>query len=162
MLRQVIVSLLGNVDSGKSKIIECIKRTSILASEPGKITQSIKAYSISLDAIHSICRGLLDTSKIKVPGLLFIDLPGHKAFSNLRKRGGSLADIAVLVVDINEGIKQQTVEAIEILKENKTPFIIALNKVDLLNGWATKTDLALINPATSFEAKTGTCVSSRK
>src|SRR3990167_9820349 len=93
MLRQVIVTIMGNVDAGKSETIDCIKKTSIVTSEPGKITQSIKAYSISLQAIKDICKDLLDLSKIKVPGLLFIDLPGHKAFSNLRKRGCSLADI---------------------------------------------------------------------
>ncbi len=135
---------MGNVDSGKSKTIDCIKKTSIVQSEPGKITQSIKAYSISLDAIKNICNDLLDISKIKVPGLLFIDTPGHAAFTNLRKRGGSLADIAVLVIDINEGLKPQTLESIEILKENKTPFIIALNKVDLINGWNSNIEIPLI------------------
>ena len=127
MLRQVIVTVLGNVDAGKSQIIDIIKKTSIVKTEPGKITQSIKAYSASLTAIKKICKDLLDTSKIKVPGLLFLDTPGHKAFSNLRKRGGSLADIAILVIDVNEGIKPQTLESIEILKETKTPFVIALN-----------------------------------
>jgi translation initiation factor 5B len=140
MLRQVIVTIMGNVDAGKSQTIDCIKRTSIVLSEPGRITQSIKAYSISLDAITEICKGLLDTSKIKVPGLLFIDTPGHKAFSNLRKRGGSLADIAILLVDINEGLKPQTIESIEILKENKTPFIVALNKIDSVHGWISNPD----------------------
>ncbi|MBI2148295.1 translation initiation factor IF-2 [Candidatus Woesearchaeota archaeon] len=144
MLRQVIVTIMGNVDAGKSQTIDCIKKTSIVQSEPGKITQSIKAYSISIEIIKLICKDLLDLSKIKVPGLLFIDTPGHKAFSNLRKRGGSLADIAILVVDINEGLKPQTIEAIEILKENKTPFVIALNKIDLLNGWQSRTDIPMV------------------
>ncbi|HLC58381.1 MAG TPA: translation initiation factor IF-2 [Candidatus Nanoarchaeia archaeon] len=135
MLRQVIVTIMGNVDAGKSETIDCIKKTSIVASEPGKITQSIKAYSIDLDTIKLISKGLIDDTKIKVPGLLFIDTPGHKAFTNLRKRGGSLADIAILIVDINEGLKPQTLESIEILKENKTPFIIALNKIDLIHNW---------------------------
>ena len=141
MLRQIIVTILGNVDAGKSATIDVIKKTSIVASEPGKITQSIKAYSISLEAIKDICKQL-DAKKIKVPGLLFIDTPGHAAFNNLRKRGGSLADIAILVVDINEGIKPQTLESIEILKENKTPFIIILNKVDLINGWHSSTNIS--------------------
>ena len=144
MLRQVIVTIMGNVDAGKSQTIDSIKKTSIVQSEPGKITQSIKAYSISLEAIKDVCKDLLDMSKIKVPGLLFIDTPGHKAFLNLRKRGGSLADIAILVVDINEGIKPQTVEALEILKENKTPFVIALNKLDLVNGWQTNNEIPLV------------------
>ena len=143
MLRQVIVTIMGNVDSGKSQTIDTIKKTSIVASEPGRITQSIKAYSLSLGAIKNICKDLLDIAKIKVPGLLVIDTPGHAAFSNLRKRGGSLADIAVLVIDINEGIKPQTIECIEILKENKTPFIVALNKIDLINGFQQKDNSSL-------------------
>ncbi len=144
MLRQVIVTIMGNVDSGKSQTIDTIKKTSIVKSEPGRITQSIKAYSISLETLKILCNGLLDIGKIKVPGLLFIDTPGHEAFCNLRKRGGSLADIAILMVDINEGIKTQTIECIEILKENKTPFIITLNKIDLLNCWQSRPESALI------------------
>ncbi len=144
MLRQVIVTIMGNVDSGKSQTIDIIKKTSIVKSEPGKITQSIKAYSIYLEQIKELCKGLLDISKIKVPGLLFIDTPGHEAFVNLRKRGGSLADIAILMVDINEGIKPQTKECIEILKHNKTPFVIALNKIDLINGWSPNPEIPLL------------------
>ena len=144
MLRQVIVTIMGNVDAGKSETIDRIKKTSIVKSEPGKITQSIKAYSVDLETIKELSKGKLDTSKIKVPGLLFIDTPGHKAFSNLRKRGGSLADIAILIIDINEGIKPQTLESIEILKENKTPFIIALNKIDLINGWQKNPDKPIL------------------
>lgn len=135
---------MGNVDSGKSQTIDIIKKTSIVKSEPGKITQSIKAYSIYLEQIKELCKGLLDISKIKVPGLLFIDTPGHEAFVNLRKRGGSLADIAILMVDINEGIKPQTKECIEILKHNKTPFVIALNKIDLINGWSPNPEIPLL------------------
>ncbi len=144
MLRQIIVTIMGNVDAGKSQIIDHIKKTSIVSSEPGRITQSIKAYSLSIDAIKDVCKDLMDMNKIKIPGLLFIDTPGHKAFTNLRKRGGSLADIAILVVDINEGMKPQTLECIEILKENKTPFIIALNKIDLINGWQKNKDQKII------------------
>ncbi len=144
MLRQPICTLVGHVDHGKSSIIERIKKTSITKAEPGKITQSIKAYSIDIKVIKEICKGLLDPAKIKILGLLFIDSPGHAAFSNLRKRGGSLADIAILVIDINEGIMPQTVESIEILKENKTPFIIALNKIDLINGWTPKQNTFLV------------------
>src|SRR3989339_1267396 len=149
MLRQVIVTILGNVDSGKSSVIDVIKQTSIVKSEPGKSTQSIKAYSVSLESIKTLCQDALDITKIKVPGLLLIDTPGHEAFSNLRKRGGSLADIAILVVDVNEGLKPQTIEAIEILKENKTPFVIALNKIDLLNGWHTNTNISLVKSIVS-------------
>jgi translation initiation factor 5B len=145
MLRQVIVTMMGNVDSGKSQTIDTIKRTSIVKSEPGKITQTIKAYNISMDAIKKISGNLIDTSKIKIPGMLFLDTPGHASFSNLRKRGGSLADIAVLIVDFKDGIKPQTAESIEILKESKTPFIVAVNKVDLIPGWKTNHSSLLQN-----------------
>jgi len=150
MLRQVIVTIMGHVDHGKSHIVDIIKKTSIVKSEPGRITQSIKAYFVSLETIKVVCKNLLDFSKIKVPGLLFIDTPGHKAFTNLRKRGGSLADIAILVIDINEGIKPQTLESIEILKENKTPFVIALNKIDLLNSWQSKPEINLLKSKNSL------------
>lgn len=144
MLRQVIVSIMGNVDAGKSKIVDGIKKSSIVESEPGKITQSIKAYSVSIEAIKKICKTLLDTTKIKVPGLLLLDTPGHRAFTTLRKRGGSLADIAIVVIDINEGVMPQTIESIEILKETKTPFVIALNKIDLIHGWKSQPDKFLM------------------
>ncbi|HZX12173.1 MAG TPA: translation initiation factor IF-2 [Candidatus Nanoarchaeia archaeon] len=151
-LRQVIVTILGNVDSGKSKIIETIKKTSILEAEPGKITQSIKAYAVAMSAIQEMCKGMLDASKVKVPGLLFLDTPGHKAFANLRRRGGSLADIAILVIDVNEGIKPQTLESIEILKAAKTPFVVALNKIDLLPGWQSKREVVVKDIASQPEA----------
>ncbi|MBI5391793.1 translation initiation factor IF-2 [Candidatus Woesearchaeota archaeon] len=144
MLRQVIVTIMGNVDAGKSQTIDIIKKTSIVESEPGRITQSIRAYAVPIEVIKEICRPLSDLSKIQIPGLLFLDTPGHKAFSNLRKRGGALADLAILVIDIKEGIKPQTIESIEILKQAKTPFVIALNKIDLLNGWQQKKSPILI------------------
>ena len=138
MLRQVITVMMGNVDAGKSQIIDTLKRTTIVKSEPGKITQSIKAYSVSLDVINKICSNILKGKSLKIPGILILDTPGHAAFTTLRKRGGSLADISVLVIDINEGIMPQTIECIEILKQEKTPLIIALNKIDLLSGWIKK------------------------
>src|SRR3989344_9138880 len=146
MIRQPIVALVGHVDHGKSSILEKIRGISITSHEPGLITQMIKAYSVSLENIKSFCGNLLEQMKIKIdiPGILFIDAPGHAAFTNLRKRGGSIADIAILVIDINEGIKPQTLEAIEILKSNKTPFIIALNKIDAISGWRQNKSLSLI------------------
>ena len=106
-------------------------------NEAGGITQSISTTMIAKDIIAHICGSLLERFNfaINVPGLLFIDTPGHEAFSTLRKRGGSIADIAVLVIDINEGLMPQTIESIEILKSTKTPFVIAMNKIDRINGW---------------------------
>jgi len=143
--RSIICTTLGHVDHGKSSVLDKIRGTAIVKSEAGAITQAIGASIIPLDTIKKVCGSLLSSLKLKfsIPGLLFIDTPGHAAFTNLRKRGGNLADIAILVIDINEGIKPQTVESIDILKNYKTPFIIAANKIDLIAGWKTK-ETALI------------------
>lgn len=136
-LRSPICTVLGHVDHGKSSILDSLRGTAIVAGEAGAITQAIGASIIPLAVIQKACGELMKQLKIdiKVPGLLFIDTPGHAAFTSLRKRGGNLADIAVVVVDINEGFKPQTVEAIEILRQSKTPFIIAANKIDLIPGF---------------------------
>lgn len=132
MLRQPLVVVMGNVDSGKTSLLDRIRQTAVTQSEAGGITQMISSSSISLKTIQNICGDLLKNKTISLPGLVFIDTPGHAAFSNMRKRGGNLADIAILVIDVNEGIKPQTEECIAILKSYKTPFIIALNKIDLV------------------------------
>ena len=139
-IRSPLCVVVGHVDHGKSSILDKIRGTAIVKSEAGAITQAIGASIIPIDTIRKICGPLLDKLKMNfsLPGLLFIDTPGHAAFTSLRKRGGNLADIAILVVDINEGFKPQTIEAIEILKSYKTPFIVAANKVDLVAGWKTK------------------------
>ncbi len=135
MLRQPLVVVMGNVDAGKTKTLDTIRRTAVVESEPGAITQMISSSSISLKTIQKICGELLKNKTINLPGIVFIDTPGHAAFSNMRKRGGNLADLAVLVIDINESIKPQTEECITILRKYKTPFVIALNKVDNITGW---------------------------
>lgn len=142
MLRSVICSVLGHVDHGKSSILDKIRGTAIVKSEPGLITQSIGASIIPINVIKNICGELLNAVKmdLAIPGLLFIDTPGHAAFTNLRKRGGNLADIAILVIDMNDGAKPQTLEAIDILKHYKTPFIIAANKIDMITGWRRSQD----------------------
>jgi len=144
-IRSPIVSVLGHVDHGKSSVLDAIRGTNILATEAGAITQAIGASIIPLDVIKKKCGVLLESMKMNftIPGLLFIDTPGHAAFTNLRKRGGNLADIAIVVVDINEGFRPQTIEAIEILRNYKTPFIIAANKIDLISGYKKKSDLVL-------------------
>jgi len=136
-IRSPIVSVLGHVDHGKSSILDAIRESNIVDKEAGAITQAIGASIIPLEVIKNKCGALLDRLKMKftIPGLLFIDTPGHAAFTSLRKRGGALADIAILVVDINEGFKPQTIEAIDILRNSKTPFVIAANKLDLVPGY---------------------------
>ncbi len=134
-IRQPVVSVLGHVDHGKTRLLDRIRGTSVQAREAGAITQHIGATEVPIDHIYKVCGKLIGSKKFDVPGLLFIDTPGHHSFITLRARGGSLADIAVLVIDIREGLMPQTIESIKILRQYKTPFIIALNKVDTLSGW---------------------------
>jgi len=137
MLRQPIVVVMGHVDHGKTSILDAIRKSSVAKREHGGITQHVGASEVPLDSIQNVCGKLLEKMNIELtlPGLLFIDTPGHEAFTNLRKRGGSIADLAILVIDVTKGVEAQTIEAIEILREYKTPFVIALNKVDALSGW---------------------------
>jgi translation initiation factor 5B len=136
-IRQPIVTVCGHVDHGKTSILDKIRGSSIASGEAGGITQKISFTSLNKETIKNRAEKVLDKFKIPldIPGFLLIDTPGHAAFTNLRKRGGSLADIAILVIDINEGIKPQTIETLQILKANKTPFIVALNKLDNVSGW---------------------------
>lgn len=134
VLRTPIVSVLGHVDHGKTTLLDKIRKSRVTSKEIGGITQHIGATEIPIEIIEKICRDIWNV-KVKIPGLLFIDTPGHRAFTNLRKRGGALADLAILIIDINEGLKPQTEEALSILKTFKTPFIIAANKIDKIPGW---------------------------
>ncbi|MBI5003440.1 translation initiation factor IF-2 [Candidatus Woesearchaeota archaeon] len=140
MIRKPLITILGHVDHGKTKLLDTIRNTTVVDREAGAITQAIGASVVPQETIHRTCGKLLEKvgMKLIIPGLLFIDTPGHEAFTHLRKRGGNLADIAVLVVDMHEGLMPQTIEAIEILKKFKTPFVIALNKLDLCRGWQDK------------------------
>ncbi|PIN73636.1 translation initiation factor IF-2 [Candidatus Woesearchaeota archaeon CG10_big_fil_rev_8_21_14_0_10_45_16] len=135
--RKVLLATLGHVDHGKTSLLDKIRRTVVTAGEAGGITQAIGVSIIPIETIKKICGSLLDSmkGKLTVPGLLAIDTPGHAAFTSLRKRGGSLADIAILVIDINEGFKPQTIESMEILRSHKVPFVVAANKIDLQRGW---------------------------
>ncbi|MCP1662604.1 MAG: translation initiation factor IF-2 [Methanocalculus sp. MSAO_Arc1] len=133
-IRTPIVCVLGHVDHGKTSLLDKIRGSQVVASEAGAITQHIGATLIPIESIRKMS-GLTETTEINIPGLLFIDTPGHRAFTTLRARGGALAEIAILVVDINEGFKQQTQEALQILRNSKTPFVIAATKVDRIPGW---------------------------
>jgi len=146
MIRQPIVTIAGHVDHGKTSILDSLRESKVAEKEAGAITQKISFTLFPAEHIKKSCY-LLDKYNIplKIPGFLFVDTPGHQAFTNLRKRGGSLADLAILVIDINEGIMPQTAEVLNILKENKTPFIIALNKIDRISGWRKQDDNMKIN-----------------
>ena len=139
-LRTPIVAVLGHVDHGKTSLLDKVRGSAVIEGEAGAITQHIGATAVPLDVISEISGRLVDPDDFDLPGLLFIDTPGHHSFSTLRARGGALADIAILVVDVNDGFQPQTLEAIDILKRTQTPFIVAANKVDTTPGWNPKPD----------------------
>ncbi|UPM41643.1 translation initiation factor IF-2 [Halocatena salina] len=139
-LRTPIVAVLGHVDHGKTSLLDKIRGSAVTQGESGAITQHIGATAVPLDVISDIAGGLVDPDDFDLPGLLFIDTPGHHSFSTLRSRGGALADIAILVVDVNDGFQPQTIEALDILKRTQTPFVVAANKIDTVPGWNTQED----------------------
>lgn len=133
-LRTPIVVVMGHVDHGKTTLLDKIRGTTVAKFEAGLITQHIGATEVPLSMIQDFC-GTNFGAEIQIPGLLFIDTPGHRAFTSLRSRGGSLADLAVLIVDVNEGFQPQTIESLNILKRYKTPFVVAANKIDRIGSW---------------------------
>jgi translation initiation factor 5B len=145
-IRTPILSVLGHIDHGKTTLLDSIRGTAIAAKEAGRVTQHIGATEIPIDTIKKICEPLKkDWTGIEVPGLLLIDTPGHHAFASLRKRGSALADVAVLVVDVMEGFQPQTYESLNVLRLLKTPFVVALNKIDRIKGWESKKKPFIIN-----------------
>lgn len=137
-LRQPVVVVLGHVDSGKTSLLDKIRGTFVQSREAGGITQHIGASFFPIEIIQKLTGPLfkkLISHDNSIPGLLVIDTPGHEVFANLRMRGGSAADLAVVVVDVNKGFEPQTIESINILKNRKVPFVVAINKVDRITGW---------------------------
>jgi len=134
--------MLGHVDTGKTSLLDRIRGTAVQLREAGGLTQQIGASFFPLDTLVAITRRLVRdfNVSIRIPGLLVVDTPGHEAFANLRRRGGSVADVAILVIDAMHGFENQTYESVEILKARKTPFIVAANKIDLIYGWRSTPD----------------------
>lgn len=138
--------MLGHVDTGKTSLLDKIRGTAVQVREAGGLTQQIGASYFPLDTLVAITQRMVKgfTVDIKVPGLLVIDTPGHEAFANLRTRGGSVADIAILVVDVMHGFENQTYESLNILKSRKVPFIVAANKIDRIEGWRSFEELSIL------------------
>jgi len=134
-LREPIVSLLGHVDHGKTTLLDRIAGSVRAAREAGGITQHIGAIEVPGSTVRRLAEGVVTQQQLVVPGLLFVDTPGHRSFETMRRRGGALSDLAILVIDAREGVMPQTKESIQILKRERTPFAVALTKVDLLAGW---------------------------
>ncbi|MFP4142507.1 MAG: translation initiation factor IF-2 [Thermoplasmata archaeon] len=132
---QPIVSVLGHVDHGKTTFLDRIRGTAVQEREAGAITQHIGATEVPIDTLKKACSVLGCNIDFKLPGLLFIDTPGHHSFINLRSRGGALADLAVLIVDINDGFMPQSLESLDILRREQTPFVVGANKLDKIPGW---------------------------
>ena len=145
-IRQPIVCMLGHVDTGKTSLLDRIRGTAVQVREAGGLTQQIGASYFPFDTLVAITQRLVKGFKvnIEVPGLLVVDTPGHEAFANLRTRGGSVADIAILVVDVMHGFENQTYESINILKSRKVPFIVAANKIDRIEGWRSNENIGFL------------------
>ncbi len=134
-VRQPIVTVMGHVDHGKTTILDSIRGSYVAAGESGGITQGIGATEVPVERVIRLCSKILKGSTLTIPGLLFIDTPGHHAFVSMRARGSALSDLAVVVIDVREGVMPQTVESLRLLRRYRTPFVIAANKVDLIDGW---------------------------
>lgn len=145
-IRSPIFVIMGHVDSGKTSLLDKVRNTSVQARETAGITQHIGASFFPIQTIESISGKLMTQMGLKnldIPGILFIDTPGHASFFNLRQRGASAANLAVLVIDTRKGIQPQTIESIRILVRNKVPFLVAMNKIDRIPGWKTNLDIPM-------------------
>ncbi|MFX0042766.1 MAG: translation initiation factor IF-2 [Candidatus Hodarchaeota archaeon] len=143
VIRAPIACILGHIDHGKTSLLDYIRGTVVQKREAAGITQHIGASYFPTQDIKEFLRKSKQEfaeKDIKLPGILVVDTPGHAAFLNLRRRGGAVADIAILVIDVTAGTMPITWESVRILRERKTPFVIAANKIDRISGWKSKND----------------------
>lgn len=147
MIRSPIIVTVGHVDHGKTTLLDKIRGTAVTKLEPGMLSQHVGASYIPIETAKKICGELLKKMNIEItiPGLLLLDTPGHAAFITLRRRGGAVSDMAILVVDVTEGFQEQTDESLAVLKEFKTPFIVAATKIDKIPGWYPYKDSCFID-----------------
>lgn len=131
-VRPPIVAVLGHVDHGKSSLLDYIRKSNIVAGEAGGITQHVAAYEVT------------HTHEGTEKRITFIDTPGHAAFRAIRARGANIADIAILVVAADDGVKAQTLEALESIRESGIPFVVAINKIDKPNADIERTKVSLL------------------
>ncbi|GAH07395.1 unnamed protein product, partial [marine sediment metagenome] len=148
LIRAPIACILGHIDHGKTSLLDYVRGTVVQKREAAGITQHIGAsYFPTEDIVEFLKKSKKEHAekKFQLPGLLVIDTPGHAAFMNLRKRGGAVADIAILVIDVTAGTMPITWESVRILREKKTPFVIAANKIDRISGWKSIKDLDFLD-----------------
>ena len=140
-LKAPICCIVGHVDAGKTSLLDRLRNTNIQEKEVGGITQHIGSTFFPIDTIKSSCSSIKGKFEVicNIPGILMIDTPGHSEFQSLRDVGTSICDLGILIIDIEESIQEQTKEAIKLLKEKKIPFVVAVTKLDKINGWKTTT-----------------------
>lgn len=132
-----ICSIMGHVDAGKTSLMDVLRNTNVAGKESGGITQDINSYFVNIDSITKLTNKITNKYKVEpqIPGILLIDTPGHQVFNKLRNFGSNLCDVAIVVIDIMDGVKPQTIESIQLLQENKIPFVIAVTKLDTIDGY---------------------------
>lgn len=131
--KEPICCILGNVDAGKTSLIDKMKSTKVQKSEAGGITQKINTVILPFNA-----------NKFNVPGVILIDTPGHESFYSLRELGATLCNVVILLVDIMEGVKEQTIKSIDLVKSKRIPYVVALNKVDRVVNWESDSSVSIV------------------
>lgn len=142
--RQPVIAVLGHVDHGKSSLLDFIRKSNVVEGEAGGITQRISAYEV----MHTTTDG-------RTLPITFLDTPGHEAFQSMRERGVEIADIAILIVSAEDGVKAQTIEAWKTIDAHKLPYVVAINKIDKPGADIQKTKNSLVENGIYIEGYGG-------